>query len=96
VRGVISVLTANVSDTMQLISQQTAVLMLDIPLIHTQTTTIFELVNTNTSSKSFFELSFMCESWHDMQLLASNMNLTALGELLANQSNYLSDFEETK
>jgi cysteine-rich repeat protein len=91
VRGVIAVFTTNVSSTIQNIYHQTAKLLQHIPVKLTQTTTVIELEHTNTSSgsyidfdasKFFFELSFLCESWQDMQLIALQMNLTALGDHL--------------
>jgi cysteine-rich repeat protein len=90
VRGVVAVATTNVSATMEHMAHQTQKLISNIHLTNTQTTTIVELSQTNTNGlypesnayKSYFELTFLCESWNDMQMLASQMNLTVLGELL--------------
>ena len=91
VRGAIAVITANVSATLQHISQATVTLVLQIPLTSSPLIKIYELIptihsnnlfSTTNTTKSYFELVFVCKSWQDMNLLAFHMNLTTLGELL--------------
>jgi cysteine-rich repeat protein len=84
--GVIAVSTTNVSTTIQRILQHVAELTSQIALSNLIATTVFELLQNNTSTTSesptYFEVLFLCESWLDMQQLASQMNLTALVQLI--------------
>jgi cysteine-rich repeat protein len=51
-----------------------------VPVLHTSVVELLQ--TTNSSLITYYEILFLCESWHDMQLLASQLNLTDLLHLL--------------